>query len=205
MKHLAIVLCLFLTGCQLPQWRVFQQKVPQPIVKPAQTLEVERQAADLLARRIESPPELIPVAVKLSESLGVPDRPLEGDTQELAPETVRALNRELAATKQQIADLNKLLAKNEGKKVEGTGINLFGYSFGLGVIALIALCVMFPPIATILWWVFQRVAGALTRTAKGVNDYIKANPDQGEKLKTYLSGAQDTVDKQLIKKIRAKL
>jgi len=205
MKHFTLILCLFLTGCQLPQWRVFQAKVPGPIVKAPRAVEVERQAADLLAKRIEKPVELIPVAQQLSASLGRPEKPLEGDTADLAPETVKALERELLRTQGELAALNKLLEKNEGKKVEGTGINILGASFSLGVVALVVLCIMFPPISLVLWTIFKRISGALTATAKGISNYVKDNPEAGEQLKDYLSRTQDAAHKAVISNIKAKL
>lgn len=205
MKHFTLILCLFLTGCQLPQWRVFQAKVPEPIVKAPRAVEVERQAADLLAKRIEKPAELIPVAQRLSASLGLPEKPLEGSTEELAPETVKALERELLRTQNQLDELNKLLTKNEGKKVEGTGINIFGASFSLGVVAIVVLCIMFPPIGLVLWSIFKRLSGALTSTAKGISNYISENPEAGEKLKGYLAKTQDAAHKAIIHNIKSKL
>lgn len=205
MKTIILISCLFLAGCQLPQWRVFQTKVPEPIVKGPRAVEVERQAADLLAKRIEKPVELIPVAQQLSASLGRPEHPLEGTTAELAPETVKALEKELLHTQGQLDKLNKLLTKNEGKKVEGTGINVFGVSFGLGAVGLVVLCFMFPPIGLVLWSIFKRLSGALTSTAKGISNYISENPEAGEKLKGYLAKTQDAAHKAIISNIKAKL
>lgn len=205
MRLLAITLCLFLAGCQLPQWRVFQAKVPEPIVKPAKTIEVERQAADLLAKRIEKPVELIPVARQLSSSLGVPERPIEAETADAAEISVKALEKALLNQQNQIKELNQVLEKNAGKPVEGTGINVFGVSFGLGAVGLIVLCFMFPPIGLVLWHIFTRLSGALTSTAKGISNYIKDHPDSGEQLKDYLAQTQDAAHKAIISKIKAKL
>lgn len=205
MKTIILISCLFLAGCQLPQWRVFQTKVPEPIVKGPRAVEVERQAADLLAKRIEKPVELIPVAQRLSASLGLPEKPLEGDTANLAPDTVKALEKELLRSQGELAALNKLLEKNEGKEVEGTGINIFGASFSLGVVAIVVLCIMFPPIGLVLWTIFKRLSGALTTTAKGISNYISENPEAGEKLKGYLAKTQDAAHKATIRNIKAKL
>lgn len=202
---LILLSSVFISGCQLPQWRVFQKKVPQPIVKPASVVELERQSADFIARNLLEPPELKPVAVKLSQSLGAPKEPILDTPVEAESQFEKAWNKELLKTQAQIAELNKELQELNGKKVEDTGLNVFGPSMGLLVIGGIALLVAFPPLATILWWLMQRASGALTRTARGISNYVKENPNEGERLKNYLKQTQDTVDREVIAKIRARL
>jgi hypothetical protein len=191
----------------MPQWRLFQKKVPAPIVKPAAQIETERRTADYIARTVETPPQLKPMAADLSESLGRPEKPIPADTTaDEAEARMRAeWQKALLKSQQQIDQLNALLAKSEGKKIEDTGINVFGFSMGGAALALIVLCVLFPGVATILWAVFKRVSGALSSTAKGISDFIKDNPDAGEKLKDALAKTQDAAHKQIISKIKAKL
>jgi len=210
MRTAALILaCLLLSGCQslLPQWRLFQKKVPAPIVKPAAQIETERRTADYIARTVETPPQLKPMAADLSESLGRPEKPIPADTTaDEAEARMRAeWQKALLKSQQQIDQLNALLAKSEGKKIEDTGINVFGFSVGGAALALIVLCVMFPPVATVLWAVFKRVSGALTSTASGISNFIRDNPDAGEKLKAALAKTQDAAHKQIISKIKAKL
>lgn len=208
MRKLAVILaCLCLSGCasMLPQWRLFQKKVPAPIVKPAAQIETERRTADYIARKIEKPEQLVPMAIELSESLGEPEHPITDDLDAAEARMAKEWHKTLLKSQQQLAELNTLLAKTEGKKIEGTGFNAFGISFGLGTLILIILLVAFPPLGAILWTVFKRVSGALSATARGVADFIKDNPEAGEKLKASLAKTQDAVHKQLISKIKAKL
>jgi len=205
MRIALIAVMVAVSGCQLPTWTVFKEKVPEPIVKSDDAKEVERQAADLIARKIEEPKELKPVAVKLSESLGVPNKPLRNDNLEAAAEkAVDAINSELVEVQEKRVELNEQLAKNSGKAIEGTGYNLFGFSMSLSMIVLAVLFVMFPPLAMIAWKVFSGVAGALKATVSGINDYVKANPDQADRLKSSLKGKHDAAHKAIISKIKAK-
>lgn len=210
MKRVLLVCILLLsTGCTslMPQWRLFQKKVPAPIVKAPEQIETERQTADYIARTVEQPPQLRPMAAKLSESLGRPKKPIATDmTADEADERMMASwQKVLLQSQQQITELNALLAKSEGKKIEGTGVNMFGFSMGGATIALIVICVMFPPVAVILWTIFKRVSGALTTTAAGIARYVKEHPEAGEELKDTLEKTQDKVHKQVISKIKAKL
>jgi hypothetical protein len=207
MKPTLLLLCVVLfSGCSmLPQWRVFQKKAPEPIVKTEKATEVDRQAADLIAREITAPIELKPVAIKLSQSLGVPEKPLTGEIAKVAEDATVAISKELVKVQKERDELNVTLSKIEGKKIEGTGYNIFGFSMSLSVIVLIVLCVMFPPLATVIWWLVKRISGALSRTTKGISNYVKAHPDQGDKLKSYLSNVHDVADKTIIAKIKAKL
>lgn len=198
---------LLFSGCQslMPQWRLFQKKVPAPIVKPAAQVELERQAAEYIARNVEKPVELKPIAVGLSKSLGVPEKPITALPVEAGPDFYDAWMKVLKHEQEQRDELNAMLAKQEGKKIEGTGVNIFGFSVGFAGLALIALLVAFPPLATVLWAIFTRVSGTLSTTAKGIAEFAKENPDAGKKLKEKLAQTQDAVHKQVISKIKAKL
>lgn len=201
--------CLMLSGCAslLPEWRLFQKKVPAPIVKPASQVETERRTADYIARTVEQPPQLKGMARDLSESLGKPEHPIAADaTPDDAEERMaREWQKALRKQQEQLDQLNALLAASEGKKIEDTGINVFGFSVGAAGLALVVLCVMFPPLATILWAIFKRVSGALHATAQGIANFVKDNPDAGEKLKDYLSKTQDAAHKQIIRKLKSQL
>ncbi len=207
-KWIAVIsACLLLSGCAslMPQWRLFQKKVPAPIVKPAAQVEVERQAAEYIARTVEKPVELKPIAIGLSKSLGVPEKPILEAPAEAAPDFYDAWMKVLKKEQEQRDELNAMLAKTEGKKIEGTGYNVFGFSVGAAGLALIILLVMFPPLATIIWAIFTRVSGALTTTAKGIAEFVKENPDAGKRLKDKLAQTQDAVHKQVISKIKSKI
>ena len=206
MRALIVIPLLFLGGCQslIPNWRIFQAKVPEPIVKNDAKIEVDRQVADYIARTIEQPVQLKPLAASLSESLGHPKKPMAvADDSE---ERLQAmLNKALLDTQRQRDDLNNRLEKTEGKKIEGTGVNVFGFAVSGTVLVIIALCVAFPPIGGVIWFIVQRIYGALSRTTQGIGKFMEENPDAGERLQSYLSRAHDRADKNIIRKIKAKL
>jgi len=68
--RLVVILGLFLSlsGCSAPQWRVFQSNVPAPLAKSAIQIEAERASADLVARTVTAPPEIIPVVHVLTNA-----------------------------------------------------------------------------------------------------------------------------------------
>lgn len=195
-----------LSGCTslLPKWTIFQKEVPAPIVKPVKQIEAERQTADYIARVVEKPPELKPLAVSLSESLGHPEKPLVGAIDDVETRMVKAWEKVLLQDQQQRESLDSLLAKYGGKKIEGTGYNVFGFTMSGAVIILVILVILFPPIGIILWSVFKRLSGALASTVKGVSNYIKENPESGQKLKGYLKDTQDLAHKKIISKVKLK-
>ncbi len=177
------------------------------MVKLPEQVELERKTADYIARKVEEPPQLKSMARKLSESLGRPKKQISDSdpVEETENDNLIDWQKVLLAQQEQLDKLNKALVKFEGKKIEDTGVNVFGFSMGGAAIALVVLCVLFPPVATVLWVIFKRVSGALFATAQGIKNYVKDNPDAGEKLKVYLGNAQDKAHKEIISKIKTKL
>ena len=161
---LSVMLSILLVSCSLSPLRVFQAKVPPPIVKPPEQVEKERRAADLLARKIETPKELIPVAGALSESLGKPEKPIVADTPaqliKAADTSTEELRASLVLMQHQLADLNKKLMTYQGKEIEGTGLSLLGPGMTVVVIGLIALAVLCPPALTLMIFAFKRLKAA---------------------------------------------
>jgi hypothetical protein len=199
-------LCLLVAGCQVPQWRVFQAKVPAPIAKDAGQIETDRRAADLVARTIETPVVLKPVAAALSQSLGQPENPIQ--TKDLASASQAAteeVRRSIVAMEEQIANQTVLLAKFEGKAIEGTGFNLFGIGSTAALVGLAALCVGCPSIITFLFFMLRRMRGALTATVAGVQAFKDENPEVADALRTELEKAHDAGHKTLIRELKTKL
>jgi hypothetical protein len=161
---LVLVAFLLLVGCSLAPLRVFQAKVPDPIVKTEGQQEADRRAADLLARKLETPVALKPVAVGLSASLGAPKKSLQADTpaelERAADQSLLELRAGMLKLQQQIESQNKFLAKYAGKEIEGTGLSLLGPGMTALVIGLIVLAVACPPVMTLMFFAFRRLKAA---------------------------------------------
>jgi hypothetical protein len=202
-SRIAILCLILLVGCNAPQWRVFQSKVPAPLVKSAVQIEAERASADLVARTITAPLEIVPVAQKLSESLGVPEHPItQASHAKAAKQATTSLTMGIVEAQQIRDDLNDKLAKFDGKKIEGTGVNLFGFAVSLPVLGLIALAIFCPGV---LIWILANSRGALFATIKGIQSFKASNPYASISLDSALDSAQDAAHKALVKKLKAKL
>lgn len=184
----------------MPQWRVGQQAVPKPLVKGAQQQEAERRAAKVIAQRIEAPEPLKPVAAHLSQSLGEPAKDAA---------TIEAADAQLVigirGQQTDLAKLNVALATLDGKKIEGTGVNLFGWAGGLGGVLIIAACIACPSLIGVFWWFMKRSAGALRTVVHGVENFQEAHPDEALALKGELSKVMDESHKLTVAKVKATL
>lgn len=182
MKYLPLTLLLVLPGCSSSFGRFFQAKVPTPIVKQEPQLEAERRSADLIARTVETPPELKPVAIALSQSLGTPKNPIKAEVPSDIPQAsivaVKDLHDNQLALQKQIFDLNKQLIKYQGKEIEGTGLNLLGPGIITLLIILAILGIMFPPIATLLLFAYRRLKTAASLVVQGVEEAASAPETQ---------------------------
>ena len=198
-----VALLFIVSGCHAPQWRVFQSKVPEPLQKPAIQIEAERASADLVARTITAPPEAVPVAQKLSESLGTPEHPItQTKPAKARDEALDGLQSGIREAQQNLADLNERLAKYDGKKIEGTGVNVFGFAVSLPVIGLIALAIFCP---SLFFWVLStlfKVKGALVATVKAGQDFKDEHPELKKSFNDAMDKAQDATHKVLISKLK---
>ena len=202
-RYVPLLLIVALCGCQ---WRVLQTKVPGPVEKSPQQIEAERQSADLVARTIEEPKEMIPVAQKLSESLGAPKEQINAvDLNKARDEALALLLKGMQRQQADLAKLNEKLTKLQGKEIEGTGFNLFGPSMGLGIIALIALGILCPPAATLMFFILKRTREALKTTVSNIEKFSEDEPEAAEKLKSLQSRAMDKVHKTLVKKLKVSI
>lgn len=192
---------LVFSGCTLPQWRVFQAKVPAPLAKPLDQTEFERRAAELLARRIEKPEALKPVAQQLSASLGAPAKPItEPDVEKASALSVDELQRGMAKMQAQLALLNRRLATYQGKEIEGTGFNLAGPTGLLSIAGIVALCIFVPGFLTFVLFVIRRLRGTIQQMAQAVEEYQVERPAEGRELKEWFSSAMDRGAKAIVKR-----
>lgn len=205
MKPLALllgVLGVALAGCALlPQWRVFQAKVPPPVVKGLAQTEFERRAAELLAARLEQPVALQPVARQLSASLGAPQKPItEPDTGKAAGIAVAELRLGQAQMQAQLATLNRRLATYQGKEIEGTGLNLAGPAGLLGIAGVVALGIFVPGFLTFLLFVIRRLRATIQQMAQAREEHRIAFPKAAKELDEWSTSAMDRFAKKIVKR-----
>lgn len=194
-----------LAGClHAPEWRVAQAKVPEPIVKSEKQIEAERQAADLIARKIETPVELKPVAQELSSSLGEPKAPIK-DTPKAPDEALEALRAGQRKQQEQITQLNRRLSKFQGKEIEGTGVDLFAPTTALGVVGLIAACIFVPGFLTFVLFFIRRLFATIRVLVSKIQEFEAEEPEAAAKLKNSLSRGMDSAHKAMVRSVKAKL
>lgn len=204
MRFLLCFLLLSFCGCST--LKVFQSKVPAPILKQEKQLEAERSAADLIARRVKEPPELIFVAQSLSQSLGQPKHPI-ADSQPLAVAAAKVdtdLRKGIVELQTQLTSTNTKLTALQGKEIEGTGISLLGSGVGMGVIGLIVLGVIFPPAFTIMGIMYRRLKQTASMVVQQI-DVAAKDPETADavaKLKTELKGAMDVSHKKVVSSLQ---
>lgn len=196
---------LLLTGCALPPWRVFQKSVPaNQSEKPARQIEGEKQGAALI-RELTTPPVADPihavqqvheVALGLTASLGEPEKPVRLEDQAAVIAALRAGN---AAKEHQLDEWKKFGRKYGGKELEDTGVNLAGPAGVLGLLGVIAACVLCPAFGYLLLRVVPLLWGFFRQTTAGISTFIAAHPEAGEQLKTALAKKMDEAQKRLVR------
>lgn len=205
MRTALLILLLFvLAGCTLPSWRVGQKTIDAKMGEkpPAQT-ESERQGAkfiELKSAKLEADPaqqvaDIHAVAVPLSSSLGEPAKTVTLEDKEAVIKSLQAGIR----AEQKKADAWKAFAKKyHGTQLEGTGVDLAPWGGGLGLVALLAACVLVPGFGTFVLFVIRRLRGTVQQVAESVEAYSKENPDEAAKLKGYFSAKMDKAHKAII-------
>ena len=201
---IAVVLLLLLCGCSLPQWRVFQKTVPTDTGPAPAVIESQRRAAALivdLSASLSADPgkqvaDIHAVAVPLSVSLG---EPLKRATVFQAPDVVASLRKSSLDAQAKAEKWREFARKHGGAPIEGTGVNLAGPAGLLGLIAVVAACVAFPPIGYILLRALPVLWGFFRSTTSAISEFTTANPDAGERLKLTLSRKMDAAHKRLVK------
>lgn len=201
MKY-ALFLLFGCTACT--PLHLFQSKVPEPVTPSADQIESQRSAADLIARKIQTPVELIPVAASLSASLGTPRKSLVDVKAFSLPTAATQANTDLQSgirdMQDQLHSLNVKLTKLQGKDIEGTGFSILGPGMAMVVIGLIVLGVVFPPAFTLLFMAFKRLrstTGKIVSAIDSVSDEHETSPAITT-LKSTLSNVMDRVEKQVV-------
>lgn len=205
---IAVVLLLLLCGCSLPQWRVFQKTVPTDTGPAPAVIESQRRAAALivdLSASLSADPakqvsDIHAVAVPLSVSLG---EPLKRATVFQAPDVVASLRKSSLDAQAKAEKWREFARKHGGTPLEGTGVNLAGQAGLLGLIAVVAACVAFPPIGYVLLRALPVLWGFFRSTTSAISEFTASNPDEGERLKLTLSRKMDAAHKRLVKTRKA--
>lgn len=201
----AVVWSVFVSGCQMAQWRVFQKKVEaKDGEKPAAQVEGEKQAAAYIVART-TPPVADPVAAVadvnqvatgLSVSLG---QPAKAVTLADKDAVIASLTAGLRAKDAQLDKWRTFARKYAGTPLEDTGINLAGPAGFLGLVGVIAACIFVPGFGYVLLRLLPLLWGFFRRTTEAIGEFAKSNPDAGKELAATLGDKMDKVHKRLVK------
>lgn len=207
-----LIWALFVAGCQVAQWRIFQKKVDgKEGEKPAAQVEGEKRAAAYIVART-TPPVADPavavqdvhqVATGLSSSLGQPAKPVTLADKDAVIATLTA---GLKAKDAQLDRWREFGRKYAGKPLEDTGINLAGSAGLVALVAVIAACVFIPGFGYVLLRVLPLLWGMVRRMAVGIESFAKDMPEEAAKLKeSYLARKMNEVDKRILKSRKKKI
>lgn len=199
-----VLLAVLCGGCSLPQWRVFQKTVPTDTGPAPAVIESQRRAAALivdLSASLSADPgkqvaDIHAVAVPLSVSIG---EPLKRATVFQAPDVVASLRKSSLDAQAKAEKWREFARKYAGTPLEGTGVNLAGPTGIVALIAVIALCVIFPPVGYLLLRALPVLWGFFRATTSAISEFTASNPDEGERLKLTLSRKMDAAHKRLVK------
>lgn len=203
-----LALTLLATGCNMPQWRVFQTKIdPKVTEKSTATVEAERRSAALIADLSATPTsnpagriaEIHAVAVPLSASLG---EPLKRATVFEAPAVIAASQAGIRDAQRKADQWKAFARKYADQPIEGTGFNLAGPAGLLALVGVIAACIAFPALGYLLLRVVPLLWGFFKSATAGVAEFVEANPEAGERLKANLSRKMDLAHKRMVRRHR---
>lgn len=201
----ALLPLLLLTACALPQWRVFQRRVPATeSAKPAPQEEGERRAAAYIHEATRPPvpdaaatvEKVHQVAAGLRSSLGEPAQPVRVADYEAV---LRELREGIRQRDEQLERWKAFGRKHGGIALEGTGLNLAGPAGLAGLVGVVALCVAVPPVGYALLRLLPVLWGFFRSTTRAVADFAAARPDAASELKAQLSRRMDRAHKRLVK------
>lgn len=204
MRIVLTVVLLLCAGCTLPQWRVFQSKVPTVEVSSIK-VEAERRAVALIDE-ISTPPvqdsakaiaDVHAVSAPLRASIGEPETPVK---REDSSKVIAELRGAIKDRDEKIEAWKRWAKKHQGVPLEDTGINLAGPAGILGLVGIIAACIACPSLGYLLLRVVPILWGFFRRTTTAIAEFAESNPDAGEKLKTQLSRRMDEAHKKLVRK-----
>lgn len=205
-KAVALAFLFLLSGCLLPEVRVFQKKVPVEQVSP-EILEGQRQGAEYIEHKSASPgadpvktiEEIHAVAAPLSASLGEPAKKITVDDKEIV---IASLKKALLAEQKRADDWEKFSQKYAGTQLEGTGIDLAAPGVFLGIGTLIALFIFVPGTLSVALFVMRRLRLTLQQTVKSVEEFAAENPQAAASLKARQSSNLDRAEKAVVAQVK---
>lgn len=199
------LVALTFAGCSaLPSWRIFQKKIdPKLVEKPDKQVEAERQAAKYIVLKSAAPfgnpvtqlEEIHSVAVPLSASLGEPAQVIVVQDKD---SIIAALHAGMIAEQKKTEAWKAFATKYAGKEIEGTGVDLAPWGGGLGLIGLLAACILVPGFGTLVLFVIKRLRGTVQQISQGVEEYAAANPAAAADLKQKLRGTMDLAHQAIV-------
>jgi hypothetical protein len=189
MKKLFLLIpILVLSSCS--SFQVFEKKVPDPIKKTKDHLDNEKNGAYYLA--INSNNQNKALANVLSRSIGTPK------TIEENPELIKKnLLENCQQYESNIYGLNKELINFQGKDIKGSGFNLFPFVSSFGIIVIVALLILFPSLASVLFFILRRTRSAMQNIVTGIKEFSEHDPDKAKNLNELLNKKLDRVEKNL--------
>jgi hypothetical protein len=192
MHRIILILCLLMmTSCGT--FRVGEEKVPDPVRKTKQHKEVEKQSAYYLATHTKDENKV--VAEVLSRSIGTPKQ-----KEEKANVLESELFRHIANFENENVQLNDKLEEFNGMSIAGTGYNLFPFFSGFGIVAIVALLILFPSATTILFFILRRTRTAMANVVEGIQEFSRDDPEHSKRLDELLERKLDRREKQQLKK-----
>lgn len=187
MKLLILIPFVFaLSSCS--SFQVFEKKVPESIRKNKDHLDNEKSGAYYLA--INTTDQNQDVANALSRSLGSPNK-IENDPKIIK----KKLLENTQDYESKIFELNKQLDQFGGKKIDGTGFSLFPFVSSFGFIVIIILLVLFPSLASVLFFILKRTKKAFENVIIGIKEFEKDNPESAKSLEEMLEKKLDKAEK----------
>lgn len=170
--------------------RVFEEKVPDPIKKNIKHIDEEKKGAYYLAMHTKDFNRM--VADALSRSLGNPSS-IEEDPNQLA-NNLFSYSSDYGA---RFLSLNNQLEHLQGKDISGTGFNLAPFISGFGIVGILALFILFPSLATILFFILKRTRNAMANVVSGIKEFSESSPDKAKDLNDLLDKKLDRVEKKM--------
>ena len=199
MKYINIIMIsTLLSGCA--GLEIARKSVPDPVEKSDTQKEAEKVGANYLARKVEKPEGAREVARTLSHSLGEPSK------QEDDPEKIiKSLRESIRKQQDELDNLNEELQKYQGKKIADTGVNVTGIGMSSSLIILIILCVLFPPILTVVFFVIKNLKRTIECLVTGVQDLVEKDPNAGRDFLGAMSRRMDNSQKGIVKTAKRRI
>jgi hypothetical protein len=202
----AALAALLLTACGvIPEWRVWQKKVPTDAGKPPAQAEAERRGAKLIVidtavvapdpvKQIAAVHE---VAAALSASLGEPAALVVAEDHAAI---LDALRRGILAQQKRADDWRAFALKYSGKEIEGTGFDIAKPSVLLAIAAVLALLVFVPGAFTAAIFVIKRLQGTIRTMAQAVEETDVKDPAVGAAIKKRVGEIGDKSHSKIIER-----